>query len=271
VEEVHLWRATGAQDAQKLSVGERRAKRRRRRNLGRFRYFDEQLGYPRWIGKSVLDFGGNQGDLLADPECRIPPEAYCCLDVLEEAVAEGRRMFPRARWVHYDRYNCSFNPQGIADLPIPDLGETFDLILAYSVFTHTTREEMHDLVAELRERLAPGGTLAFTFIDPHYQSWPRKFDGNNLMWRLCRTRDAAPETDVERLLVQSRGAQWCALVGGCELFIDENGSWRDDPERVMTYHVFYTAEFLQREFPDAVIRPPVNGEMQHCCLIRRAT
>ena len=260
MEEVHLWWGTN----------EQRALRHSKKSSDRFRYFDEQLDYPAWTGKSVLDFGGNQGYLLADPECGIRPEDYCCIDIIEEAVAEGRRKFPQARWVHYNRYNCSFNPEGVVDLPIPELDAAFDVILAYSVFTHTTREEMHDLIVQLRTRLAPGGTLAFTFIDPSHVSWPGKTDDNNMKWRLRRAFEANPAIDVERLLERSRGAQWCALVGGSELFVNSNGNWRDDARSVMTYHVFYTVEFLQREFPGSVIRPPVNGEMQHCCLVRRA-
>ena len=117
------------------------------------------------------------------------------MDVVKEAIDEGRRQFPEAHWVHYDRYNCSFNAEGTVDIPIPELGVEFDFIVAYSVFTHIAREEMHDLVGQLQARLKPSGTLAFTFN---------------------------------------------------------------------------TAEFLQREFPDAKILSPVNGEMQACCLLRRA-
>src|SRR6185295_14820158 len=108
--------------------------------------FNQQLGYPDWTGKTVLDFGGNAGHLLLDPNCSIRHENYYCIEVLREALEKGRRKFPRAHWIHYDRYNCSFNPEGIVDLRIPDPGIQFDIILAYSVFTHTTREEMNDLV-----------------------------------------------------------------------------------------------------------------------------
>ena len=94
----------------------------------------------------VLDFGGNAGNLLRDDNCTICPENYYCIDVIQEALDEGRRRFPQAHWVHYNRYNCSLNPEGDRDLPVPDLGIEFDVMLAYSVFTHTTREEMHDLV-----------------------------------------------------------------------------------------------------------------------------
>ena len=136
MEEVFLWRGSTEQRALRSLVGK----------TGRFSYFDQQLDYPNWSDKSVLDFGGNEGNLLWDHNCTIRPENYYCLDVINEALDVGRKRFPQAHWVHYDRYNCSFNPEGIEDLPIPDMGIEFDIILAYSVFTHTTREEMHNLV-----------------------------------------------------------------------------------------------------------------------------
>jgi hypothetical protein len=185
------------------------------------------------------------------------------------AIEDGRAAFPDAHWFHYDRYNCSFNPEGVPDFRVPDLGVQFDFILAYSVFTHTTREEMHDLVAQLRACLAPGGVFAFTFEDPHYAPWPGEYDGNNLEWRLQTARETK-EIDVERLALQGRGADWCALVDGAELQVNGNGEWSDEASRCMTYDIYYTADFMQREFPDAVVRPPVNREIQHCCIVRRA-
>ena len=38
---------------------------------------------------------------------------------------------------------------------------------------------MNDLVEQLTQRLVPGGALAFTFIDPHFQSWPDTYEGSN--------------------------------------------------------------------------------------------
>ena len=64
--------------------------------------------------------------------------------------------------------------------------EKFDYIVAYSVFTNTSRTDMLDLVSQLEGKLAAGGALAFTFIDPHYSSWPDRYPGNNLVWRLER-------------------------------------------------------------------------------------
>ena len=259
LEEVHLWRGSTEQRALRSLVGK----------LGRFKYFDRQLDRPDWGGKVVLDFGGNEGNLLLDHDCAIRPEQYYCLDVIREALRAGRERFPKAHWIHYDRYNCSFNPGGVAGLPVPDMGTEFHLILAYSVFTHTTREEMRDLVGQLQTRLAPGGTLAFTFIDPHYNSWPDTYGGSNLRWRLEKTRAVNPALDVEGLVWRSRGADWCALVNGSELHVNSNGTWPDEGEDCVTYNVYYSVQFLRREFPGATILPPVNREMQHCCLIRR--
>jgi SAM-dependent methyltransferase len=259
VEEVHLWRGSAEQRALRSQVVK----------LGQFAYFNRQLDYPDWSGKAVLDFGGNSGNLLLNPDCLIRPEDYYCLDVIREAQEDGRRRFPTAHWVHYNRYNCSFNPEGVAALPVPDMGIEFDIILAYSVFTHTGREEMNDLVGQLQTHLAPGGALAFTFIDPHFESWPETYRGNNLKWRLEKARATNPVVDVNSLLEQSRVASWCALVDGAKLYVDGDGVWDAEAETCMTYNVYYTAELIRREFPRATIRPPVNGEMQHCCIIRR--
>jgi SAM-dependent methyltransferase len=246
IEEVHVWRGTP----------EQRALRGQIVKATQFAYFDEQLDHPDWRGKSVLDFGGNRGNILFDPACQIHPRDYYCLDVIKDAIDDGRSLFPDAHWAHYDRYNCSFNPAGVVDLPVPDFGRKFDVILAYSVFTHTTLEELHDLLGQLRTKLALGGTLAFTFIDPHWN--------DNLKWRLERSN---PLTDPRKLLDRGRNARWCALVNGSELYVENNGRWPSNTQSCMTYHVFYTTDFIREQFPQATIRPPVNGEMQHCCIV----
>jgi SAM-dependent methyltransferase len=257
MEEVHLWRGTP----------EQQALRHLHRKFGQFRYFDQQLGHPDWSSKSLLDFGGNQGNLLRDSQQRIRPQDYYCIDVIKEAIEEGRRQFPDAHWIHYNRFNCSFNPNGFRDIPIPRTKTDFEFIVAYSVFTHTTRDEMHELVAQLRLCLAPSGRLAFTFIDPHYSSWPESYQATNLQWRLDQARESNPAVDVISLVEKSRNADWCALVDGSQVHV--NGDGINPGQEIMTYHVFYTVACMQRAFPDATILSPVNGEMHHCCILRR--
>jgi SAM-dependent methyltransferase len=255
IEEVHLWRGTPAE----------RALRSRLVKATQFAYFDQQLDHPDWPGKLVLDFGGNKGNLLHDPSCTIRHQDYYCLDIISDAIAEGRRAFPSAHWIHYDRYNRSFNPEGVLDLPLPDLAVQFDLILAYSVFTHTTFDEMKDLVSQLTTHLAPNGMLAFTFIDPHWRA--ETYEGNNLQWRLEKSQASG----IESLVAAASNADWCSLVNGTELYVNSSGPWTVASQTCATYNVFYTEEFLRRQFPRALIRPPVNGEMQHCAILRKDT
>jgi SAM-dependent methyltransferase len=251
IREVERWRGTA----------EVRARRGDVRKLGQFAYFDVQLDHPRWSGKRVLDFGGADGNLLWNPDCVIHHDDYWCLDVVKKAVEDGRRTFPRAHWFHYDRYNSSFHPDGTLDLPVPDLGTEFDFILAYSVFTHTTLGDMRDLVGQLRTRLRPGGVLAFTFEDP-----------SNLACRLRGLRNCNPAVDVNWFLECARGAAWCTLVHDeanmPRLFAEADGSWSNEREHCVNYDAYHTPAFLKREFPDAAVRPPVNGESMHCCILR---
>ncbi|MEK6372211.1 MAG: methyltransferase [Acidobacteriota bacterium] len=150
---------------------------------GQFAYFDAQLGAPRWRGKRVLDFGGNCGNLLAEAGDEVRAEDYWCLDVSREALAEGARRHPRAHWIHYDRHHARYNPHGRPRTPPPDLGR-FDFILAYSVFTLMPEHEVRELVAALRRMLAPGGVLAFSFVDPEYRALRKTRVMSNIEWRL---------------------------------------------------------------------------------------
>jgi len=57
--------------------------------------------------------------------------------------------------------------------PLPYGGETFDLIYAFSVFTHLTQPLQHDWVAECRRVLRPGGYLLISTLGEHYASLDR--------------------------------------------------------------------------------------------------
>src|SRR5258706_6105048 len=104
--------------------------------MDQFTYFSQQVGEAIWSGKNVLDFGGNVGNILRDPNSTIDEERYWCLDVVQESVERGRALYPAAHWLFYDRLSFFFNPHGRPGLPLPKLGEKFDYLVAYSVFTN---------------------------------------------------------------------------------------------------------------------------------------
>ncbi|MGH8508431.1 MAG: class I SAM-dependent methyltransferase [Gammaproteobacteria bacterium] len=243
--------------------------------MGQFTYFSLQVGESMWRGKKVLDFGGNIGNILRDPNSTIEQEHYWCIDVVKDSIERGRAFYPKSHWVFYNRYCFFFNPNGIPNLTLPDLGESFDYIVAYSVFSNTTRTDMLQLVDQLEGLLAKNGALAFTFIDPHYFSWPGQYFGNNFKWRLEREKQLARENgnildiDVEDLTKRAQHANWCVLVNGEDLYIETEDIRSYEPERQRTQHVFYSEDYMKTLFPHATILAPVNNEMQHCCVIRK--
>lgn len=235
-----------------------------------FKYFCEQLDEEDWRGKDVLDFGGSNGGLLRDPVTTIDEPRYWCIDIVEEALALGRADYPKAHWLFYDRYSFYYNPRGVPNLGIPDPGQRFDIIAAYSVFTSTRAAEMLTLVPQLEALLAPGGRLAFTFIDPHFHSWPASYPGSNLQWRLEKQRSEGAEIDIPVLLARARGASCCTLLNDTDLYVDDEEIPAYPFADQKTSHVYYTTERMAALFPRATIRRPANNEMQHCCVIRRS-
>jgi SAM-dependent methyltransferase len=243
---------------------------------GQFTYFAQQLGDANWRGKNVLDFGGNIGNILRDPNSTIDRARYWCIDVVRESIEKGKAEFPEAHWIFYDRYCFFFNPFGVERLDLPPLAKEFDYIVAYSVFTNTPRSDMLQLVEQLEERLAPCGALAFTFIDPHYCSWPNRQRENNLVWRLQREvfleREKGNRLDIDICALDQRAkdADWFVLVNGEDLYLEGEDIPKYEPDRQRTYHTFYTAKYMQFLFPQATILRPANDEMQHCCVIRKS-
>lgn len=237
-----------------------------------FSYFDQLLGKPAWRGRKILDFGGNIGGFLKGASARVDHNDYWCIDLNPVVIDQGRRKFPNAHFVHYNRYSSEFNPQGVRNLPIPDLGLKFDIILAFSVFTHTHQREMHQLVEQLLGLLATGGTLAFTFCDPRYDrslSDPALCSGTdvrkNLEWQLVRN----PSLDIDRMVETASRSNWCVLTDdklhiepGIELSDQEHPGPEWD-----TYCSYFAVEYMGRLFPEASVYPPVRPEWQHCCVL----
>ena len=238
------------------------------RKTGQFSYFAQQLGEWRWQKKHVLDFGGNVGNILRDPDCTIRTRRYWCLDVVEESIARGREQWPDAHWHFYDRYCFFFNPHGVPRLPLPDLGTRFDFIIAYSVFPNTDLTDMLQLVEQLQDALADGGALAFTYIDPNYHPWDN-YDGTNFTWRLKKERGNLSSDRSRDILARAAEAEWFILVNGDDLYAESEDIGHYAPEAQRTHHTFHTTAFMRKLFPDAEIRKPVDGEMQHCCIVRK--
>ena len=78
----------------------------------------------------------------------------------------------------------------------------------------------------------------------------------------------APDIDVQGLAAKAKNANWFVLVNGEDLYLEKEQTRHYAPEEQRTYHMFYTVDYIKSLFPNAEILPPVNDEMQHCCIIR---
>lgn len=238
-----------------------------------FSYFNQILEGPVWKRKKILDFGGNVGGFLVSAGDQVCHEDYWCLDLTQAAIDEGRRSFPQAHFVYYDRYSSYFNPNGVRHLPVPDLGLKFDIILAFSVFTHTHQNEMLELVEQLRSMLVPQGVFAFTFCDPCYDRSlydPGLPPGTGVIEMSGRQQAQSASHKVEGTAETARNPNWCVVVDD-ELYV-EPGNQLCQQERWgrpgESYCSYFTADYMASLFANSTVHPPVSPEWQHCCILR---
>ena len=238
-----------------------------------FSYFDQLLERPVWKGRKILDFGGNVGGFLVNAGKNVDHDDYWCLDLTEGAIRQGSLTFPRAHFVFYDRYSSYFNPDGVRNLPVPELGLKFDFILAFSVFTHTHRNEMLELVGQLRGMLAGKGVFAFTFCDPCYDrslSDPRLPPGTGVLQLFDWQQSAIQSPEIRGMIETTCDSSWCVVVDD-ELYVEPGNElnqqeWRS--RAAESYCSYFTVNYMTSLFPQATVLPPVSPEWQHCCILR---
>lgn len=120
--------------------------RLRDRTLFERRWLDRMLGFA--PGRRVLDLGCGTGlpiaSYLADRRCQVTG-----VDGAASMVALFEKNLPRARAVH-------------ADMRGLDLGETFDVILAWDSFFHLSAADQRAMFATFAAHAAPRSVLMFT-------------------------------------------------------------------------------------------------------------
>jgi len=114
--------------------------------------------------KVVLDFGGNFRSLrnLLNNNL-VNATNYTCVDVNEHSINLGKESNPEATWIHYNRYNPVYNPNGSKNT-FPQLNAKYDIIFSYSVFSHTTYEELLVFIEYFKTKLNKGGSMYLSVL-----------------------------------------------------------------------------------------------------------
>lgn len=110
----------------------------------------------------LLDYGSNYGMFLDSSKGQFDQSLYTGIDIDDSALEEGRKMFSNAEFIHYNGYNCAYNPTGVKGLR-PPLDKKYSNIISYSVFTHTTEDDMLDSIKWLYDQLEVDGKLIASF------------------------------------------------------------------------------------------------------------
>lgn len=134
----------------------------RNENTNRYPLFREILGDP--TGKTVLDFGGNRGNLLHFSGGEIDEGKYTSVDVDTDGIRSGRMEFPTAKWVHYDRYNSMYAHSGKRGYNFPQIPPAA-YVWAYSVFSHTTLDEFTNTLGWLSEHTLKKMAVSYLSLD----------------------------------------------------------------------------------------------------------
>lgn len=234
-------------------------------NTGQFTYFDTIFGHPTWKGKTILDFGGNVGNILLEPGAKIEHDKYWCLDVDRDAIDIGQKRYPQAHFVFYNCYNREFNPNGVKDLSIPEFECRFDYILSVSALgMHIPKMEILPLIDNMNQWLKDDGVLAFTFVHPHHIPFDSK--ETNLEYYV---KERFLKERFDRLPENKRHCCWYTLTKN-EIYVETDVLNENDgatPEQ--RFMKFYTPDFMRSLCPRAEIFAPVRPLRSHCCVLRR--
>lgn len=121
--------------------------------------------------KSILDFGGNRGNLISSAEGKILPKNYTSLDVSQEALDLCNEENPGVTTIHWNKYHRDYNPHG-TNARFPKLRK-YDIGFANSVFTHMKIDEALFCIEKLYKSCSD---LYFTYIDPSNHDFLKKFN-----------------------------------------------------------------------------------------------
>lgn len=120
----------------------------------------------------ILDIGCGPGQVAIPLAKFLSPHGfYTGFDVDQKAiqfcVSRISSAYPHFHFKHIDLFNGLYNPKGKikpSEFRFPYLSESFDLVIAKSLFTHMLEEDIENFIAEISRVLKQGGNCLLTFF-----------------------------------------------------------------------------------------------------------
>ena len=150
-------------------------------------------GWPVGESTRVLDFGCGWGRMLRFFLNRVDSQNLYGVDVRDESVAMARQLNPFARFIRVE-----------ALPPTPFADGFFDLVVAYSVFSHLSEAVSRDWISELARVMKPGGLAIVTTQGSGFLDLVESLSARDNWWRL--------RLAVGRLIGRPWNEEWLRLL-----------------------------------------------------------
>lgn len=227
----------------------------------RFNFFNTILRSPEWSLPSfnVLDIGGNHGNFIHDAveKNAMAQSQYFCLDVNKDAINIGKETFPDAHWDYRNAFNHMYNPSGEDNLAFPYSDNMFNVVMAYSVYSHTTFEQLMFDIKEMIRVCRPLGHIAFTVVD--YASVQ------------FFTNKRITDYPGRRCLTQSdfKGITDYTYFVDCDLKVNHMYGKSKVDHLVTVYNLDWLSDQLNAAGIDHVMKFPTTGHVQRTVIIQK--
>ena len=160
--------------------------------------------------RRVFDFGCGCGRVARQLlQQETPPERYVGIDLHPDLIAWCQRNLraPGFEFHHHDVADPQRNPGSThATAPFPAADSSFTLVLAWSVFTHLTEDQVAPYLAEIARILEPGGAFWSTWFLFERRAFPMLPDDRHALYVDDRYLTAAVLYDRDWLVEQAREA-----------------------------------------------------------------
>jgi len=208
---------------------------------------------------TVLDYGGNQGNLLYFSQGKIQPQHYTCVDVDAQSIQSGQQEFPTSTWTHFNRYNHAYNPKG-KDNIFPSIDPSQDCIYAFSIFTHT---DLQDLTVTLKWfQTLDYKKIAVSLLDIKNKDMLDFFYQKRIQtYGSC--------VDIQNLYKLKNNCVY--LINNDTIITDETELEKRGCRHLLTfYNLDFIVEYLHQHSIDVYVEKPALSQVPFICIDNQA-